>query len=215
VAAAGGFLALLSAEDRADLDRLGRPQRFPTGAVLFREGARSDHVVLVREGRAKVVGAGAPGREVVLAVRGPGELVGDLAAIDGEGARRSASLVAMTDLECQVLRGDEFRAYLESHPRVPLALLRTIIARLHDADRRRLEFGSLDASQRLAQVLVELVEGHGPKLALSQEELAGLVGTSRESVVRALRDLRESGVLTTGRRSVTVLDEPRLRDLAG
>ena len=210
-----GFVGLLSDEDRADLERLGRPRRFAAGAVLFREGARSDHVVLLRSGRAKVVGAGSPGREVLLAVRGPGELVGELAAVDGEGARRSASLVAMTDLECQVLQGSEFRAYLEAHPRAVLAMLRTITARLHEAGRRRLEFGSLDVSQRVAQVLVELLDDHGPALGLSQEELAGLVGASRESVVRALRELRTAGLVATGRRSVSILDERRLRELAG
>ena len=219
---AQGFLGLLSAEDRATLERLGRPRRFAAGEVLFREGARSDHVVLLRSGRAKVLGAGAPGREVLLGIRGPGELVGEFAVIDGDGAGRSASLVAMTEVSCQVVQGSEFRAYLEAHPRALLAMLRTITARVHDADRRRLEYGSLDASHRMAQVLLELAADHGvPQpdgsvlLRLSQDELAGLVGASRESVVRGLRALRDGGVVATGRRSIVVLDEGRLRSAAG
>jgi CRP/FNR family cyclic AMP-dependent transcriptional regulator len=210
------FLDLLDAADRAALDGMGRPRRFVPGEVLLREGARSDHVVLLLTGRTKVVGADIPGREVPLGIRGPGELVGEFAVIEGEGSRRSASVVAMTELTCRVFSGSEFRTYLEAHPRATLALLRSVFARLREVDRRRMEFGRLDVSHRVAQLLVDLAAraDGGLTLAVSQDELAGMVGASRESVVRTLRALRATGLVATERRSITVLDPAALRGLA-
>jgi CRP-like cAMP-binding protein len=115
---------------------------------------------------------------------------------------------------CDVFGGAEFRDFLATHPQATFAVLRVVTARLHDADRRRVEFGSTDVLQRVAQVLVELVDRHGVVIDLTQEELAGMVGCSRESIVRALRPLRATEVVATERRALRVLDVGALRDLA-
>jgi CRP/FNR family transcriptional regulator, cyclic AMP receptor protein len=122
-----------------------------------------------------------------------------------------------------VLAGAEFRSWIETHPAAALALLRTIIRRLRSADRRRTASGSLDATHRLAAFLVELVDQAGPHpysdvdvdIALTQEELASLIGASRESVVRALAALRSRDLVGTGRRRITVVDVEGLRRFAG
>lgn len=105
-----------------------------------------------------------------------------------------------------------FRAYLAARPAAALELLTVTVNRLRHADRQRAEFGS-DATARLARSLSALarehgrVEGGGIRLGLlSQDDLAALCGASREAVSRALRTLREAGLLTTGRCSITILD---------
>jgi CRP-like cAMP-binding protein len=106
---------------------------------------------------------------------------------------------------------------------VLLVLTRGLIGRLRAAERRRLDFGSYDAPGRVARLLIEIAEEHGRTtdngieigVSLSQEELAGLVTTSRESVARSLTSLRRRGLITTGRRSVVVRDMEGLRRLAG
>jgi CRP-like cAMP-binding protein len=207
----------LDADGRRRFAALGRPRRYATGATLFLEGDRGTSVLVIRSGRVKVRKETAEGHELVLALRGPGALVGELSALDDANDRRSATLIALSPVVVQVIGNDDFIAFLEQHPRALLALTRMIIGRLHDADRRRAEFGTYDTLGRVARVLAELLGTSGQAADgevrlepnLSQHELAGLVGASRESVVRALGELRRRGLISTGRRQLVV------RDVAG
>jgi CRP-like cAMP-binding protein len=141
-------------------------------------------------------------------------------------------VVALEAVRCRVIAARELLAFLEAHPRSTLALLRLVISRLRGADRRRTEFGPYDATRRLARVLVEAADEAGANaaaqsrrpdrsagvqlgLALSQHELSGLIGASRESVARGMAELRRRGLVTTGRRSVTIVDADGLRSYAG
>jgi CRP/FNR family cyclic AMP-dependent transcriptional regulator len=218
-ASGGTFMGLLDDESRAAVATLGRQRSYRRGAVLLLEGDRSDHVFIIREGRIKVVATTAGGQDLLLAVRGPGELVGELAALTNGTEPRTASMVALDPIVAQVITGPDFVAFLEERPRVLMIVLRKIMERLRDADRRRIEFGSQHTMGRVAGYLAEMAERHGRPLdngieigvALSQEELAGYIVASRESVARALMTLRRRGLITTGRRSVVVLDLDGLR----
>ena len=125
-------------------------------------------------------------------------------------------------MESWKLSGDRFRSFLESHPQAGLVLLRAIIHRLRAADQRRTDSGSQGTVGRLAKLLVELAEEHGQPtstgvdidIPLTQQELASLIAASRESVVRALRSLRWRGLVTTGRRRITIHDLRGLADRA-
>ena len=207
-----GFTAALSEVDRAALAACGQRRTYARGAPLFHEGDRSDFVVVIVEGRVKVVVHGQDGTETRLSVRGPGAIVGELAGIDD--SPRLASALALEPVTAQVLQASEFRAFVEAHPSAAVVLLRVLVGRLREADRRRAEFGALDTTHRLAQLLAELGADGDHVVRLSQHELAGMIGASRESVARALTTLRAEGVVTTGRRTVTVLDADRLRALA-
>lgn len=211
------FLDRLHADDRAALAERGRHRRWPTGASLFLEGDPSSTVVVIVSGRVKVFSLTEHGEEILLAVRGPGSLLGELSAVDG--ASRSASVAALEPVVALVVGVPAFVQFLHSHAGAAMVLLRLVTSRLRDADRKRVEFGSLDIAARLAGRLVELAEkfgepdGQGVRIAvaLSQDELAGWVGASREAVAKALRVLRDRGLLTTGRRTMTVLDLDGLR----
>jgi CRP/FNR family transcriptional regulator, cyclic AMP receptor protein len=217
-----GFAAGLSADERAALFAAGRRRRYPRHARVFHEGDRSDFVIVIVEGRVKIVATAEDGSEALLSVREPGALVGELAALDE--APRLASAVVLEPLTAIVLTAEQFRAFVADHPRVALQLMSVLIGRLREADRRRVEFGAYDVAGRLARLLIELTADHeGPTAAgvgaaqvhLSQHELAGLIGASRESVARALGQLRSRGLLTTGRRTIAIADLEALRSLAG
>ena len=117
-----------------------------------------------------------------------------------------------------MLTAEEFVQFLRRDPDATLGLLRSVIGRLRDSDRRRVELGALDTVGRIARLLVELAERYGEEsngsirihLPLSQEELAGWAGASREAVVKALRKLRARGWIETGRREIRVIDLPAL-----
>jgi CRP-like cAMP-binding protein len=203
----------LAPSDAADLIRLGRRRTYRKGSVIFSEGDRSDWVAYVVKGSVKASCFAADGRETVMNVVGAGELLGDLSAIDGEP--RSASVVAMETTEAVVVQAEDFSRFLEEHPAATVALLRTVTHRLRLSDRRRAEFGSLDVVSRLARLLIELADRYGTGdddigVALTQEEIAGWTGASREAVVKALRQLRDRGWIETSRRRIKILDRDAL-----
>jgi CRP/FNR family cyclic AMP-dependent transcriptional regulator len=218
--AAGQFLATLTAADADALLRRGTLRRFARGQALLHQGQIPDRVLLLRSGRVKVYSTTASGKDVVLAVRGPGELVGELSALDEEP--RSASIVALDPVEAAVLSPADFRGFLIEHPAAALALLGMLSRRLRDADAKRIEYVAFNTLGRVALRIVEMVERFGePKgdaidleLPLSQEELAGWTGSSLESVGRALQTMRGLGWLETRRRQIRVLNLEAIRRAA-
>lgn len=214
----GGFVALLDPEARAALLELGRVRRYRRGATLLMQGARDDAVFVLLEGRVKVTLDTLDGREVVLTVLGPGDLLGEFEAIEPELVSRNASNVALEPVECRVFAADDLRRFLVAHPAAALELLRLTIRKVRAADRRRVDATALDASHRLAHFLVERADAQGEfelDFALTQEELASHIASSRESVVRALTALRTRGLIETGRRQITIRDMEGLRAYAG
>lgn len=208
---------LLTADEVGDLRASGRLRRYPRGATLFQEGDRSETVAYMVRGRVKVSTFTDEGAEVVLAIAGPGQLLGELSAIDGQP--RSANVTALEPVEVIMVVADVFRLFAETHPRFTTALLHILASRLRDSDRKRVEFGAYDTTGRVAHRLLELADRFGTSngkgvditLALTQDELAGWVGASREGVSKALRVLRERGLVETGRRRVHVTDVDALR----
>jgi CRP-like cAMP-binding protein len=199
----------------------GRRLRLRPGAVLFDEGDASNRVILLLSGRAKVSALSVEGRETVLGYRGAGDVLGELAAIDGE--EHLATVTVVEAGEALVLPAERFLAALEGQPGLALLLLRSIVGRLRDADRKRAEFTALDVVGRVAHRLVELAERYGEPveggiridLPISQRELAGWVGSSREAVNKALHQLESGGLISTERRHLTVLDRDGLVRRAG
>ena len=212
-----GFLGGLAAAERDALLEHGRKRRYTAGDTLFHEGDASDWVAVLLSGRVKVSYFAESGTEVMLAVRDPGDLLGELSALDG--TPRSATVTAMEPAEALVLTAAAFRVFLESYPRLALELVQSLVARLRDADVKRVEFGAYDSVGRVARRLVELTERFGRdtaagtliELPITQQELAGWTGTSRESVAKALQTLRRLDWVDTGRKQLVVRDVEALR----
>jgi CRP-like cAMP-binding protein len=210
------FLRQLGPEDAEAL--LGRLRRrvLPKASPVLRAGSAGEDVIVVLEGRVKLVAAGAGGRDVVLAIRGPGELIGEMAVLGG--IRRTATGVAVDEVEVGIISGEEFRAFLAEHPTVSLVLIRMLVRRLAEADRDRIDLATHDSIGRVAKRLLELAADHGVPaeggrridLSLSQDELASWTGATRETVSRALRLMRALGWIATDRRTITVLDPAAL-----
>ena len=154
-----GFLDELDAAARATLETQGRRRRFEAGSARFVEGDVGTKVVVIHSGHVKVTSSSEEGHTVVLAVRGPGDILGDLSAIDGEA--RSASGTAIDTVEAQIISAESFRERLDSTPGIALAVLRVIVSRIGDSDRLRVEFGARDTARRVALRLVELAETLG------------------------------------------------------
>ncbi len=212
-----GFLGALAPEDAAALRSLGVGRSFSRGSALFHQRQEPDRVLVVLSGTVRLSVVSEDGHEVILALRGPGDLLGELGVLDEQP--RSASAIAVTPVEAVALSASSFRSFLEARPKVALVILRMLSTRLRDADRKRVEFGAQDSMSRVAARIVELSERFGEEhdgvvvidLPISQEELAGWTGCSRDSVVKALQSMRGLGWIETERRRITVHDAEALR----
>jgi CRP-like cAMP-binding protein len=206
------FLEQLHPDDRRDLLSMGRTIRLRPGAVALIEGQVSGRLLLLLKGHVRAISTSVEGKDILLAIRCPGDLVGEFSALDG--LPHSATVSAMDEVEALSIAADAFREYLRTHSEPALKVLEQLTDRLRDADRKRAEFGSVDTTGRVAARLVELAEQHGSNegggvridLHLSQEELATWVGASREAVSRALRQFRDRGWIRTQRLAIRVLD---------
>jgi CRP-like cAMP-binding protein len=218
---AGSFLAALDAAERQVLLQGSTRRWFAAQTALFHQGDPSTHILILLVGWIKAFSTSRTGYEALLAIRGPGDVIGELSALDGKA--RSATVLTLGPVEVAVLPAEQFMTLLGRRPQLAIALLGYLAGRLREADRRRLEFGALSVSERLVRRLLELTELHGTAepgrividIPLSQRELAGSVGASREAVARVLKILRERQVVITQRQRIVVLQPQVLRSIAG
>jgi CRP/FNR family cyclic AMP-dependent transcriptional regulator len=211
------FLSLLGPDDRAALDAVAMRRAYPRSTILLHGGDDPATVLVLLDGRVKVTAAGADGREVVLAFRGPGDVLGDMAVIDGE--RRSATVAAIEPITALAFAGSDFRRLIDTRSGVASALLRVVTARLREADTERAALDSHGVLGRVACRLIELCDQHGAEgdggveitLPLTQEELAGWTGSSREAVNKALTTFKGLGWVKSQRRELVVTDVEALR----
>lgn len=215
----GSFWALLARTEREALRRIGTLNHHPAGITVLREGDPAGSVLILLAGRVKVVATTPRGNPALLAIRGPGDILGELSAVVGK--RRLASVVTVDPVDVLRLPGERFDRVMAQNPTIVQAVLRVMSHRLHDDNARRAVFADSTTAQRLEVLLADLAEQYGSAdgssvqitLPFSQEDLAGLIDASREAVVRALRTLRAKGIVRTDRQRITVLrpDELRLR----
>jgi CRP/FNR family transcriptional regulator, cyclic AMP receptor protein len=216
-----GFWYLLSQDERDALSNLGLTRDYPGGATMCLEGDLATHVFILLIGWVKILSATKDGHESLLALRGDGDVVGDIA---GETTgRRNATIQAIETVKALIVRHDSFNSFLDSHPRAARTFRRVVTQKWNDTDaalRRRAE---TSGAQRLANLVLDLAERYGRAVdssvelvtPLSQEELASLAGTSRATVTRAFSNWRMRGLVRTAQHRITITDPKGLRRLAG
>jgi CRP-like cAMP-binding protein len=216
----GTFLAMLSQSEREALVGLGGRFSFPGGSVLMFQHEPDIRVMLLLAGRVKVTQVDEEGRELLLSVRDPGDVLGELAFIDGQP--RIATVTALEPVEAIVVQGSAFRHHLETTPRIATVLLEIAARRFRETTVKRAQFTGSDTLGRLAARIVELADRYGEPSEgsvvvaspLSHEDLAAWTGASRAGVANALHALRELGWLETERGRLVVRDLDALRDRA-
>jgi CRP/FNR family cyclic AMP-dependent transcriptional regulator len=216
-----GFWLLLGDAEQAGLRAAARPRVFAPGAVLCVEGEPTTHVFIVLSGWVKVITVTSEGREMLEALRGEGDVIGDIAGtITGY---RTATIQAIDTVRTLILGAGQFGEFLDAHPNAAHAHRQAMAGRQQAAFALQRSQVLSSGAQRLAGLLLDLAERAGESshgmtttpLPLSQEELASLIGASRSTVTRALHDWRSRRIIRTDQRHVTILDRPRLLRLAG
>jgi len=204
-------------EEMAALEEIGHTIRRPAGSAFMMEGDYGDFALLIKKGHVKVT-SGKPPR--IVAIRGPGDIVGELAVIHSKP--RSASVFALDDVEALQLPAADWLRFLYAHPRAMHAQWAITAQRTEQAV-RKMAWSDLPVEQQLAKALLELADsGIGEQtskgtveLRLSQQDLAAMIGTKKlDSVKKVIRQLKAAGAIATGRQQVTILDLAALRDIA-
>lgn len=212
------FWEALHADDRAALLRAATRVVVEAERQFLTQGEDSDHLVVLVRGWVKVIAQSHAGYRALLALRGPGELLGEQASM--ESGRRSASLVTATPAELLQLPATRFHVLARARPGIAAALEQTLSRRLREADLQRVGITE-PVPARLAALLLDLVErcgmpepdgtGRRLALALSQDDLAGLLLTSRRTVSRVLEQWRAQGFIVTGRQYLSVRSVDQLK----
>jgi CRP-like cAMP-binding protein len=217
-----GFWNLLGGGERAVLLTLGPTKDFAPGTAICFQGEPATHVFVLMTGWVKVISATSGGKDMVRALRGQGDIVGEVAGLTT--GRRNATIRAIDRVRALIVRYERFSAFLDSHPAAAHAHQQVVAQRWSDAETMLRRHAETTGGQRLAIVVLDLAARHGTAadggaievaMPLSQLELASLALTSRATVTRALHGWRTRGYILTGQRRFTITDLQGLQRVAG
>ncbi len=206
----------LAPSDLERVSEISRERAYPRNSVILFEDDPGDALYVVAQGQVKVVLIGEDGREVILSVMGEGEFFGEMALVDDEP--RSAHVIAMEDSTLLVLRREDFQGILKQTPGIALALLRELSRRLRRVDEKVGSLVLLDVNGRVAQLLLELADEAGSERItrrLTHHTIAQMIGSSRETVSRTMRELVDKGYIEVSRREIVIRDRTALEASAG
>jgi CRP/FNR family cyclic AMP-dependent transcriptional regulator len=205
------FEGVPDAELRALADRTVT-RSYPKQAIIVNEGDESDTLYLILAGRVKIYLADEHGKELILAIKGPGQYFGEM-VLDEQP--RSASVMTLEPAQFAILSRADFRAFLLSHAEVSLQLIQNLIRVARGLNRNVRNLAMLDVYGRVARILLELAVERDGKLMipekLTQKDIAARVGASREMINRILRDLTTGGYVSVEDGRITINKAPPAR----
>ena len=211
------LFATLDDEAASEVIASSTPVRMERGDVLFHEGDQGDRLYVITEGKIKLGRTSPDGRENLLAILGPSEMLGELSLFDP--GPRTATATAVAETQLLGLGNEQLQQLLVAHPRIGGTLLAALARRLRRTNENLADLVFTDVPGRVAKALLELSERFGRPVEegtmvahdLTQEELAQLVGASRETVNKALADFATRGWLRLENRAVLLTDVDRLQ----
>jgi CRP/FNR family cyclic AMP-dependent transcriptional regulator len=206
------LFADLGADELQRISSLCHTRQLATGEMLFQKGDNGDALFGVRRGQIRIEAGSSDGSRLTLHFLGPGELLGEVAVLDGQQC--TADATAGEDTELFVLRREDFLAYLEREPRVAVKLITRLCQRIRWMSERMEESVLQPLPVRLARRLCALASDFGLELHISQEQLGIFVGAARESVNRQLQHWRKDGILDLQRGRIMLLNMGRLTAVA-
>ncbi|TAJ23667.1 MAG: Crp/Fnr family transcriptional regulator [Nitrospirae bacterium] len=209
----------LSPAEMQEMERITRMQEVKKRQPLYFPGDPSSNVYLLKQGRVKIANTAPSGKEVTFDILEPGEVFGELDVL--ENSPRTTSAEALDDTLVCVIRREDFDRYLTRHPNVTVRLTKLIGLRLKKIQSRVEDLVFRDVPARLAHLLLELrnsdgvAEGTGTRLRvkLTHQEMANLIGCSRETVSTTLGQFRDEGLIHIDGRAITIVNDKGLSRL--
>ena len=211
------LFAELADEDVRGLMAVARRRTFRAGETIFHRDDPGQVLYVIKEGKVKISLISPDGQEISLVVFGKGEYFGEFALIDG--LPRSADVIALEKVECYTLQRSDFQKAIMKNPQIAIQVMEVLSKRLRIADQMIEDLIFLDVYGRVAKKLLELADAHGAKVEdgiridvrLTQQELASMVGASRESVNKVMGYFTEKNFLSTDKHRITLHRMTELR----
>jgi CRP/FNR family cyclic AMP-dependent transcriptional regulator len=202
------FFTLLSDRELDVIRAVASEKSYPKNAVVLTEGEMGDSLYMIQSGKVKVFIGDEEGREIILKILGPGAFFGEMSMIDKQP--RSASVTTIEASTFQVLTHSAFERCVEQEPRIGNMVMQILAQRVREADRKIGTLALMDVYGRVASTLLELSVYSNGKLMvgekLSQQDLANMVGASREMVNRILKDLSDRGFISIESKAITIIN---------
>src|SRR6266705_1059474 len=204
------LFADLADEDIRALMTIARKRTFRSGEVIFHRDDPGQVLYVIKEGKVKIYLISPDGQEISLVVFGKGECFGEFAILDD--FPRSANAIALEKVECYTLQRSDFHNAIMKNPKIAIQVLEVLSKRLRSTDQMIEDLIFLDVYGRVAKKLLELADAHGAKVEdgiridvrLTQQELASMVGASRESVNKVMGYFTEKNFLSTDKHRITL-----------
>jgi CRP/FNR family cyclic AMP-dependent transcriptional regulator len=189
---------------------------YPRNAFILRAGEETDALYIILSGRVKVLIPDEEGHEVILAVMGPHEFFGEMGLLDDQP--RSASVETLEPCEMLRVSKSGFSALLKNNFDLAMLIIRSLVKRLRDADRKIESLALIDVYGRVARLLLDMAQNVDGKWIVEnappKQEIARMIGASREMVSRVVKDLQSKGLIRAEKRRVYLLDKPSMQKRA-
>jgi len=202
------FFTQLSDHELDLVRAVATEKTYPKNAVVLTEGEAGDSLYMIQAGKVKVFIGDEEGREIILKILGPGSFFGEMSMIDKQP--RSASVTTLETSTFLVLQHNAFEKCVEQAPRIAQMVMQVLAQRVREADRKIGTLALMDVYGRVASTLLELSVYSNGKLMvgekLSQQDLANMVGASREMVNRILKDLSDRGFISIESKAITIIN---------
>lgn len=200
----------LKDEELEAIDRLSLTKKCSKDTIILLEDEEGDTLFVITKGKVKVSTFSEGGKELIFTILGGGDFFGDMSLLDGRP--RSATVISIEDTEMKMIRRSDFHILIEKHPKIALRLLEALTLRLRRTDERLESLALLDVTGRIAGVLLQLAEEQGEKSNHSvrikyrptHQELANMVGTTRETVTRVLKQLENKDYITIDGKEIII-----------
>jgi CRP/FNR family cyclic AMP-dependent transcriptional regulator len=205
-------IPLFSVLDEDELDAISRlavRRNYPKNSVIINEGEHTDSLYVILSGKVKIFLTDEQQREVIVAIQGAGDYFGELVLLDE--APRSASVMTMEPSTLLLFSKGAFEHYLGNHPKIAISLMRGLAQRLRATTENVKSLALMDVYGRIARTLLQLAKQEDDHFVihekLTHQDLANIVGASREMVSRIMKDLARGGYITSEGRRITIKDK--------
>lgn len=202
----------LNDDELGELADLSIERSFMPNEFIFWDGDAPEWFYIIAEGEVKVLKHSSLGKEFIIAFFGPSEMFGEVAVFENKPYPASAQAVVETRVVG--IKTDEFLFFLANRPQIALKIINVLAGRLRDAQGRLRDFAGERVEQRLASVLLMLSAKLGLTLPFTRQEIADMSGTTTETAIRVMSQLKDRGIIRSVRGKVIILDEAKLRLLS-
>ncbi len=212
------LFASLNDDELDVIVRLSSKVKYPKNKIIFIENEEGNELYIIIKGSIKIARISEGGEEMVLAILKEGDFFGDMSLLDGKP--RSATVFSNEDSELMLISGKNFEKVIEKHPRIALKLLKELTSRLRKADDLIGNLAFLNVTGRIAGILLEFAEEYGQKTEEgviiksrpTHQAIANMIGASRETVTRVLKQLEDKKYISMSGKDITILDKENIKD---